>query len=55
MKLQIYQQKGKHVTLDLAGLWEGQPPCVYISATVLHTERLYPLGVLNCSALRVRG
>lgn len=42
MKLQIYQQKGKHVTLDLAGLWEGQPPCVYISATVLHTGEALP-------------
>jgi len=37
MKLQIYQQKGKHMTPDLPALWEGQPSCVYISAIILHT------------------
>ena len=36
MKLQIYQQKRKHVTLDLAGLGEGQLPRVCISAIILH-------------------
>lgn len=41
MKLQIYQQKCKHMTPDLAGLWEGQLPRVCISAIILHTREAY--------------
>ena len=41
MKLEIYQQKCKQVTLDLAGLWEGQLPHVCISAITLHTGEAF--------------
>ena len=55
MKPQIYQQKCKQVTVDLAGLWEGQLPVFVFQPSSSIPERLYPLGLLNCSTFHTHG